>query len=106
MTDIKTFPLNYEIIEQLFKNGKCLSYNPLEPMAAWQYAKELEREYKKQHNVKRCRIVSKTAKLWQRSYHPRFHYFSDGTLIFSRYLQDKGAPEELARIKTMLKIRG
>lgn len=106
MTDIKTFPLNYEIIEQLFKNGVCLSYNPLEPMPAWQYAKELEREYKKQHNVKRCRIVSKTAKLWQRSYHPRFHYFSDGTLIFSRYLQDKGAPEELARIKNMLKIRG
>lgn len=106
MTDIKTFPLNYEIIEQLFKNGVCLSYNPTEPMPAWHYAKELEREYKKQHNVKRCRIVSKTAKLRQRSYHPRFHYFSDGSLIFSRYLGEKNAPAELERVKAVLQIRG
>ena len=105
MTD-KTFPLTYDVIETLFKNGVCLSYNPTEPMTAWRYAKELETEYKKQHKVKRCRIVSKTAKLWQRSYHPRFHYFSDGSLIFSRYLGEKTAPAELERIKTMLKIRG
>ena len=106
MTDTKTFPLNYEIIEQLFQNSVCLSYNPLELMAAFKYAKELKAEYKKTHNTKRCRIISQTAKLWQSSYHPSFHYFTDGSLIFSRYLQDKGASEELERIKTMLQIRG
>lgn len=106
MTDTKTFPLSYDIIEQLFQNSMCLSYNPLEPMAAFMYAKESEAEYQKTYKVKRCRIISQTAKLWQRGYHPRFHYFNDGTLIFSRYLQDKGAPEELERIKTMLQIRG
>lgn len=105
MTD-KTFPLNYEIIEQLFENGVCLSYNPTEAMPAWHYAKQLERDFKKQNNVKRCRIISKTAKLWQRSYHPVFHYFSDGSLLFSRYLHEKGAAESLERVKIMLKIRG
>jgi len=106
MTDTKTFPLNYEIIEQLFQNSVCLSYNPLEKMAASKYAKELETEYKNTHNVKRCRILSQTAKLRQRGYHPRFHYFSDGTLIFSRYLQDKGASADLEKIEKMLQIRG
>ncbi len=106
MTDIKTSSLTYEIIEQLFQNSVCLSYNPLEPRSAWQFAKEVEREFKKTHNVKRCRIVSATAKLWQRGYHPIFHYFSDGSLIYSRYLQDKGAPEMLQKIKKLLKIRG
>ena len=102
----KTFSLNYEIIEQLFQNSVCLSYNPTEPMRAWQYAKELETDFKKQNNVKRCRVVSKTAKIWQRSYHPRFHYFSDGSLLFPRYLAEKGALEELDNVKHLLKIRG
>ena len=105
MTD-KTFSLNYEIIEQLFQSSVCLSYNPTEPMRAWQYAKELENDFKKQNKAKRCRIVSKTAKLWQRSYHPRFHYFGDGSLLFPHYLQEKGALEELDNIKRLLQIRG
>ena len=105
MTD-KTYPLTYEIIETLFKNGVCMSYNPTEPMSAWQYGKQLEADFKKQNGVKRCRLISKTAKLWQRNYHPVFHYFSDGSLIYSRYLQDKGAPEMLQRIKKLLQIRG
>lgn len=102
----KTFSLNYETIAQLFENGVCLTYNPTEPTPAWQYAKQLETDFKKQNGVNRCRIISKTAKLWQRSYHPTFHYFSDGSLIYSRYLQDKGAMKMLQRIKKLLKIRG
>ena len=102
----KIYSLTYQIIEQLFKNGVCMSYNPIEPMSAWQYGKQLQEDYRKAHNVKRCRLVSKTAKLWQRNYHPVFHYFSDGSLIYSRWLQEKGASEVLEKIKTMLRIRG
>ena len=105
MTDT-TFPLTYDVIETLFKNGVCLSYNPTEPMSAWQYGKQLQTDFMKQNGVKRCRLVSKTAKLWQRNYNPVFHYFSDGSLIYSRWLKENGAPEVLERIKTMLKIRG
>ena len=106
MTDKKTIPLTYEIIETLFKNGVCMSYDPTAAMPAWQYSRQLQTNFMKQNGVKRCRLVSKTAKLWQRSYHPVFHYFSDGTLIYSRYLENRGAPEMLERIKKMLKIRG
>ena len=106
MTDIKTFPLTYEIIERLFQTAVCLSYNPTEPMSAWQYAKQIQADFMKINAVKRCRLVSKTAKLWQRSYHPRFHYFSDGSLLFPRYLKENGAPQELENILRLLKIRG
>lgn len=102
----KILSLDYVIIEELFKNGTCMSYDPTHPMPAWQYSKQLEQDYKKAHNVKRCRIVSATAKLWQQHYHPRFHYFSDGSLIFARYIEEKGAREELENIKKMLEIRG
>ena len=106
MTDTKTFPLSYEIIEQLFQNGVCLTYNPTEQTAAWQYGMQLQETFMKQNNVKRCRLVSQTAKLWQRSYHPVFHYFSDGSLIFSRWLQDGDASKVLERVKKLLQIRG
>ena len=106
MINTNTTPLTYEIIETLFANGVCLTYNPIEPTAAWQYVKQLQTDFMKQNNGKRCRLISKTAKLLQRNYHPVFHYFSDGTLIYSRYLENKGAPEMLERIKKMLKIRG
>ncbi len=106
MTDTKTFPLTYDIIERLFQTAVCLTYNPTEPMAAWQYAKQIQTDFMKLNGVKRCLLVSKTAKLWQRSYHPRFHYFSDGSLLFPRYLKENGAPQELENIIRLLKIRG
>ncbi|MBQ7633111.1 MAG: hypothetical protein IJS88_03255 [Alphaproteobacteria bacterium] len=103
MTD--TNSLNYEIIEQLFQNSVCLTYNPLEPRAAWQYAKELQRDFEKEHNLKYSRIYSKTAKLQQSRYNPDFHYFSDGTLIHCLEPWERDA-KKLERILTLLKIRG
>lgn len=104
MTDTQS-SLNYKIIEQLFQNSVCLTYNPLEPMAAWQYAKELQRDFEKEHNLKYSRICSKTAKMRQGTYHARFHYFADGTLIHG--LEPwKRDDEKLKQILTILKIRG
>ena len=42
MTDTKASPFSYEIIERLFQDSACLTYNPLESIPAWQYAKELQ----------------------------------------------------------------
>ena len=83
MTD--TNSLNYEIIEQLFQNSVCLTYNPLESTVAWQYAKELQRDFEKTHNLKCSRICSKFSKIPQRRYNAHFHYFSDGTLVHCCY---------------------
>lgn len=104
MTDTQS-SLNYKIIEQLFQNSVCLTYNPLEPMAAWQYAKELQRDFEKEHNLKYSRICSKTAKMRQGTYHARFHYFADGTLIHGLEPWKRDA-EKLKQILTILKIRG
>ena len=112
MTD-KTYPLTYEIIEQLFTDAVCLTYNPIEPTTAWQYARELLENFKKQHDGQEGQICSHTAKFWQDRYHPRFHYFSDGTLIHCSYPQGEKSSElqqnltdELQRIYRLLKIRG
>lgn len=111
MTDTQS-SLNYKIIEQLFQNSVCLTYNPLEPMAAWQYAKELQRDFEKEHNLKYSRICSKTAKLRQGKYNARFHYFADGTLVhcaepqsFSKNETYRQDAEDLERIMTALQIR-
>ena len=104
MTDTKT-SLTYEIIERLFQTAVCLTYNPLEPRAAWQYAKELQRDFEKEHNLKYSRIYSKTAKMRQGTYHARFHYFTDGTLIHGLEPWERDA-EKLKQILTILKIRG
>lgn len=111
MTDTKT-SLNYEIIERLFQNSVCLTYNPLEPMVAWQYARELQKDFEKKHNIKRSRICSKFAKMPQGTYHARFHYFADGTLVhccepqsFDRNNTNRYGTEDLERILTALKIR-
>ena len=110
MTDNNS--LNYEIIEQLFQNSACLTYNPLEPMAAWQYAKELQQNFEKEHNLKYSRICSKFAKMRQGQYNARFHYFADGTLVhcsepqsFSENETNRYGTEDLERIMTALKIR-
>ena len=111
MTDTK-ISLNYDTIEQLFKNGVCLTYDPLEPTNAWLYAKQLVEEYRKEHNVERVRICSATAKIRQGRYNTDFHYFSDGTLIHCCEVYSKNekqkikSEEELQRIYTLLKIRG
>lgn len=104
-TMTNTFSLNYEIIAKLFENSVCLTYNPLEPRSAWQYAKELQQNFEKEHNLKYSRVCSQTAKMWQSRYNPKFHYFSDGTLIhnFEPWQRDV---EKLERILTLLKIRG
>ena len=41
MTDITTHPLSYEIIDELFPKAVCLTYNPTEQTAAWQYGMQL-----------------------------------------------------------------
>jgi|GEM_PF-2416039 len=109
---VDTDSLNYEIIEQLFQNSACLTYNPLEPMTAWQYTKELQQDFEKQHNLKHSRICSKTAKMRQDKYNARFHYFADGTLVhcaepqsFSKNETYRQGIEDLERIMTALKIR-
>ena len=104
MTDTKT-SLNYNIINDLLQNSVCLTYNPLEPRSAWQFAKELQQEYEKKHNLKHSRVRSKTAQLFQHNYNPNFHYFSDGTLIHCLEPWERDA-KKLARIMEVLKIRG
>ena len=112
MTDTNTSQLSYEIIERLFQNSACLTYNPLEPMPAWQYAKELQQDFEKKYNIKRSRVCSKTAKLRQGNYNARFHYFADGTLVhcsepqsFSKNETYRQGSEDFERIMTALKIR-
>ena len=102
MTDTS---LTYEIIERLFQTAVCLTYNPLEPRSAWQYGKELQRDFEKEHHLKNTLICSKTAKLPQKTYHPDFHYFSDGTLIHCYEPWPEDA-KKLEQILTALKIRG
>ena len=111
MTDTNT-SLNYEIIERLFQNSVCLTYNPLQSAAAWQYARELQRDFEKQHNIEHSRICSKFSKMPQGRYNAHFHYFSDGTLIHCCYDDSKLSGNrqgeltmELQRILNMLKIR-
>ncbi|MBR1601357.1 MAG: hypothetical protein IJ677_07240 [Alphaproteobacteria bacterium] len=111
MTNTQT-SLNYEIIEQLFQNSVCLTYNPLEPTSAWQYARELQRNFEKKHNLKYSCIRSKFAKMRQGQYNARFHYFADGTLVhcaepqsFSENEMYRHGSEDLERIMTALKIR-
>ena len=111
MTDIQS-PFNHEIIEELFKNSVCLTYDPLESSAAWQYYKQLAEEYKKEHNVKYVRACSKTAKIRKGRYNTDFHYFSDGTLVHccdvcsTNAEHKRKAEEKLQRIVNLLKIRG
>ena len=109
MTDTS---LTYEIIERLFQTAVCLTYNPLEPRSAWQYGKELQRDFEKEHHLKNTLICSQTAKIQQNRYNPRFHYFSDGTLIHCSYPQGEKHAEiqqnlaiELKRILKLLEIR-
>ncbi|MBR1825674.1 MAG: hypothetical protein IJ770_03710 [Alphaproteobacteria bacterium] len=103
MTD-KTYPLTYEIIEQLFQNSVCLSYNPIEPMSAFQYTMKLKKDYEKQYDIKKLRLCSKNAKLWISNFTPKFHYFSDGTLIYD-FLTQNQSPL-LKSIMRLLKLHG
>ena len=111
MTDIQS-PLNYEIIEKLFKDSVCLTYDPMESSSAWQYYKQLAEEYKKEHNVKYVRACSKTAKIGKGRYNTDFHYFSDGTLVHccdicsTNEEHKRKAEAKLQRIINLLKIRG
>lgn len=100
MTDTK-FPLNDITVDELFNNGVCLTYQPFEDMIAFTHAKELEREYTKNHNGAKCYVVSKTATMAPKSL-PRFHFFSNGILIHNGIEQ----PEQLRRIKKVLELRG
>lgn len=113
MTDTKTFSLTYEMIERLFETAVCMTYNPLEPRSAWQYGNELLKDFFKQNPQKRGCLCSKTAIFQQDRYNPRFHYFSDGTLIHCSYPQGEKHAEiqenlanELKRILKLLEIRG
>ena len=111
MTDIQS-PLNYEIIEKLFKDSVCLTYDPMESSSAWQYYKQIAEEYKKEHNVKHVCLCSKVAKIRKGRYNTAFHYFSDGTLIHCCDICSTNdehkikAERQLQRIYDLLKIRG
>ena len=104
MTDTKN-SLTYEVIEHLFQNSVCLTYNPLEPMSAWQYSKQLQQDFKKQNNVDYSRVCSKTSKMWQNRYNADFHFFSDGTLIHRCDVSLRGN-EKLKQIEKIIEIKG
>lgn len=110
MTD--TTSLNHVIIEELFKNSVCLTYDPLENDTVWHYAKQLMEEYQKTHNVKHVRVYSASAQIRKGRYNTDFHYFSDGTLIHccdicsANEEQKRKAEKKLQRIYDFLKIRG
>lgn len=113
MTDTDTTSLDYVIIQELFAKAVCLTYHPLEPVAALQYAEEIASEYKKEHNVKHVFVRSKNAKIPQGPYAIDFHYFTDGTLIHCCEpcdYKDEDLKAQIEakkqRIYTLLKLRG
>ena len=101
MTDTLFFP-SPAIIDKLFKNGICLTYNPTGSRAGRDYERKLKKEYSEQHSDINTQIVSKTAKLRIPEAYSRFQYFSNGVLIHS-YPPDKS--EYIERIKIMLAIK-
>ena len=104
-----TLSLNYEIINDLLANSVCLTYNPLEPLDAFLYTQKLETEYAKSKGLKSAlglvQIVSKSSEIFLNDYNSKFHYFSDGTLIYPYYNNDDKKDERDNIIK-LLKIRG
>lgn len=87
--------------ETLFNNGDCLTYEPLETMAAFSYTQELKKEYCKQNNLERA-IIKSGAELNCGKQNPRFHYFTNGILIHNFNSKEN---EALQRVLTMLDIR-
>ena len=85
MTDTS---LTYEIIERLFQTAVCLTYNPLEPRSAWQYGKELQRDFEKEHHLKNTLICSKTAK----SYCHRFDKSQPGATLHEKGTAARARP--------------
>lgn len=87
-------------IETLFNNGVCLTYNPYLPNDAFRYAKDKEKEYCKQNNVKHVLIKSK-AELGCRGLTPDFHYFSNGILL---HIFDETKEKEYKALQRVLKL--
>jgi len=101
MTDT-SLDLNENTIIALFERGDCLTFDPLEPMEAFKFAKALQREYQKKNPAAPALILSKTARFCpDGGYTPPFHYFSDGTLLHRFYSEDEKRIG-LSRIKNML----
>lgn len=89
MTDTFT-DLNENTIAALFERGECLTFDPLEPMEAFKFAKKLEREHQKKKPDSPALILSKTARFFpDGGYTPPFHYFSDGTLLHRFYSENE-----------------
>ena len=61
MTDTK-FSLDYITVNELFKNGDCLTYQAFEPGSAGIYAMNMLSEYEKEHKGALCYVALKTAK--------------------------------------------
>lgn len=105
MTEI-LFNLNENTIFSFFERGKCLTFDPLEPMDAFEFSKKLKSDFQKKAHTNRVSILSKTAFLWPDSgYTPPFHFFSDGTLLHRFYYEEE-RKVGVKRIKDVLSALG
>ena len=100
MTDTLFFP-NTATIEELFKNGTCLTYYPADNPEYLNARSKLRSSYFKENRNTNFQILSQRAKLAMPPF-SKFHYFSNGALVHSFAPEDTKAIE---RIKTMLSIR-
>ncbi|MBQ8750585.1 MAG: hypothetical protein IJZ30_02985 [Alphaproteobacteria bacterium] len=103
MTDTKNIPIELSF-ETLFANGTCLTYKPLQSLESYKYAKDLEEKYRKQNNTFYTQIKT-TAILTTDSFNNKFHYFSNGILIYNFFKNENKNNVCLKRILKMLEIR-
>ncbi|MBR1778323.1 MAG: hypothetical protein IJ752_07060 [Alphaproteobacteria bacterium] len=105
MTDT-SLSLTVETIETLFKQGKCLTFNPLLPLPAYKFARRLQDRFEAENHIKHSQILSKTACLCpDGGYTPDFHYFSNGVLLH-RFFHEQEKADGLKRIETFLALHG
>lgn len=99
MTDTN-FNLSPNTINDLFANGKCLTFYFLESSDVFSYAMDKKRKFEKQTG-KNAIIKSKTSVMPQVNFNKNFHFFSNGVLILATTSKNK-----IENIKRAIKLHG
>ncbi|MBQ7303318.1 MAG: hypothetical protein IJW75_00165 [Alphaproteobacteria bacterium] len=99
MTDTN-FNLSPNTINDLFANGKCLTFYFLESSDVFSYAMDKKRRFEKQTG-KNAIIKSKTSVMPQVNFNKNFHFFSNGVLILATTSENK-----IKNIKRAIKLNG
>ncbi len=99
MTDTN-FNLSPNTINDLFANGKCLTFYFLESSDVFSYAMDKQSEFEKQTG-KNAIIKSKTSVMPQVNFNKNFHFFSNGVLILATTSKKK-----IKNIKRAIALHG